>query len=119
MSRFLQTTSSHHLQVHVAAELDRLDIVSMVQAVHQSSAVLGLGLIGMAEDLGSAMAHRALEHLLQYGDSAVRSVHHASIFTTTASVQSQLPVLITLPMSAAVVVSLALSLSWVHPGNRA
>ena len=45
-----------------------------MQAVHQSSAVLGLGLIGMAEDLGSAMAHRALEHLLQYGDSAVRLV---------------------------------------------
>lgn len=44
----------------------------MLQAVHQSAAVLGLGLIGMAEDLGTAMAHRALEHLLQYGDSAVR-----------------------------------------------
>ena len=44
----------------------------MWQAVHQSSAVLGLGLIGMAEDLGNAMAHRALEHLLQYGDTAVR-----------------------------------------------
>ena len=34
--------------------------------------MLGLGLIGMAEDLGTAMAHRALEHLLQYGDPAVR-----------------------------------------------
>jgi hypothetical protein len=45
----------------------------LLQAVHQSSAVLGLGLIGMAEDLGNAMAHRALEHLLQYGDTAVRS----------------------------------------------
>ena len=45
----------------------------VLQAVHQSSAVLGLGLIGMAEDLGNAMAHRALEHLLQYGDTAVRS----------------------------------------------
>lgn len=44
----------------------------VLQAVHQSSAVLGLGLIGMAEDLGNAMAHRALEHLLQYGDTAVR-----------------------------------------------
>lgn len=41
--------------------------------------MLGLGLIGMAEDLGNAMAHRALEHLLQYGDTAVRSV------TVTAS----------------------------------
>lgn len=46
----------------------------VLQAVHQSSAVLGLGLIGMAEDLGNAMAHRALEHLLQYGDTAVRSL---------------------------------------------
>lgn len=53
----------------------------MLQAVHQSSAVLGLGLIGMAEDLGNAMAHRALEHLLQYGDTAVRSV----TVTVTAS----------------------------------
>lgn len=44
----------------------------ILQAVHQSAAVLGLGLIGMAEDLGTAMAHRTLEHLLQYGDSAVR-----------------------------------------------
>ena len=53
----------------------------VLQAVHQSSAVLGLGLIGMAEDLGSAMAHRALEHLLQYGDTAVRSV----VITVSAS----------------------------------
>ena len=53
----------------------------VLQAVHQSSAVLGLGLIGMAEDLGSAMAHRALEHLLQYGDTAVRS----AVITVSAS----------------------------------
>ena len=53
----------------------------MLQAVHQSAAVLGLGLIGMAEDLGTAMAHRALEHLLQYGDSAVR--YHSSCCAAT------------------------------------
>lgn len=53
------------------------DFPCLLQAVHQSAAVLGLGLIGMAEPLGTAMAHRALEHLLQYGDSAVRYSVHA------------------------------------------
>mmetsp|Transcript_11472 Transcript_11472/g.20271 ORF Transcript_11472/g.20271 Transcript_11472/m.20271 type:complete len:903 (-) Transcript_11472:384-3092(-) len=41
-------------------------------ASHQGAAVLGLAMVGMAEPLGSAMAGRALEHLLQYGDPAVR-----------------------------------------------
>lgn len=35
-------------------------------------AVLGLGLLAMSEELGGQMAHRALEHLLQYGEPAVR-----------------------------------------------
>ena len=47
--------------------------VAVLQAVHQSSAGLRLGLIGMAEDMCTSMAHSALEHLLQYGDTAVRS----------------------------------------------
>ena len=62
----------------------------VLQAVHQSSAVLGLGLIGMAEDLGNAMAHRALEHLLQYGDTAVRSVIVTVTATAAASCSTKL-----------------------------
>eukprot|EP01105_Mastigella_eilhardi_P026876 TRINITY_DN7968_c0_g1_i1.p1 TRINITY_DN7968_c0_g1~~TRINITY_DN7968_c0_g1_i1.p1 ORF type:complete len:903 (-),score=292.98 TRINITY_DN7968_c0_g1_i1:117-2792(-) len=38
----------------------------------QGVAVLGIALIAMGEDLGSQMAARSLEHLLQYGDPAVR-----------------------------------------------
>jgi 26S proteasome regulatory subunit N1 len=45
-----------------------------VQTAHQGPAVLGLALLAMAEDLGSHMANRALEHLLQYGDMPVRYV---------------------------------------------
>jgi hypothetical protein len=42
------------------------------QVAHQGPAVLGIALVAMAEDLGAAMAHRALEHLLQYGEPAAR-----------------------------------------------
>ncbi|KXZ55777.1 hypothetical protein GPECTOR_2g1327 [Gonium pectorale] len=42
------------------------------KTVHQGAAVLGLALIAMAEPLGSQMAGRMLEHLLQYGDAPVR-----------------------------------------------
>lgn len=45
----------------------------VVQTSHQGAAVLGIALISMGEDLGSKMAHRSLEHLLQYCTSAVRS----------------------------------------------
>ena len=38
-----------------------------MQAAHQSPSGFGIALIAMAEDLGSAMALRTLEHLLQYG----------------------------------------------------
>ena len=49
-------------------------ILSVVfpQAAHQSAAVLGLALVAMTEDLGRDMAYRSLEHLLQYGEPAVR-----------------------------------------------
>ncbi len=46
------------------------------KAVHQSAAVIGLGLIAQSEELGAQMAHRALEHLLQYGEPPVRLVCH-------------------------------------------
>ena len=42
------------------------------QVAHQGAAVLGLATVAMSEELGSAMAHRALEHLLQYGEPPVR-----------------------------------------------
>ena len=46
---------------------------SSLQVAHQSPAVFGLALVAMAEDLGSGMALRTLEHLLQYGEPPVRS----------------------------------------------
>eukprot|EP00879_Flechtneria_rotunda_P023735 GHRR01025127.1.p1 GENE.GHRR01025127.1~~GHRR01025127.1.p1 ORF type:complete len:652 (+),score=250.63 GHRR01025127.1:1606-3561(+) len=42
------------------------------KAVHQAPAVLGITLISMAEPIGSQMASRMLEHLLQYGEPLVR-----------------------------------------------
>lgn len=39
---------------------------------HQGPAALGIALVAMSEELGTAMAHRALEHLLQYGEPPVR-----------------------------------------------
>eukprot|EP00897_Mesotaenium_endlicherianum_P000523 jgi/Mesen1/10471/ME000083S09976 len=39
---------------------------------HQAPAVLAIGLVAMAEELGLDMAVRSLEHLLQYGDPNVR-----------------------------------------------
>ncbi|KAI5661718.1 hypothetical protein M9H77_21041 [Catharanthus roseus] len=39
---------------------------------YQGAAVLGIGLVAMAEDLGLEMAIRSLEHLLQYGEQNIR-----------------------------------------------
>lgn len=39
---------------------------------HQAPAVLGIALVAMAEELGTEMAVRSLEHMLQYGDPNVR-----------------------------------------------
>lgn len=47
------------------------------QAAHPGPAVLGIALVAMAEDLGATMAHRALEHLLQYGEPAARCAPQA------------------------------------------
>jgi hypothetical protein len=44
----------------------------MVQATHQSAAVMGIALVAMGEELGKDMSQRAMEHLLQYGDPFVR-----------------------------------------------
>ncbi|KAG8095291.1 hypothetical protein GUJ93_ZPchr0012g21808 [Zizania palustris] len=40
--------------------------------IHQGPAVLGISLIAMAEELGSEMAVRSLERLLQYGEQNIR-----------------------------------------------
>jgi 26S proteasome regulatory subunit N1 len=42
------------------------------RAAHQTVAALGLGLVSMGEELGAGMAHRGLEHLLQYGEAPAR-----------------------------------------------
>ncbi|CAG9462282.1 unnamed protein product [Pedinophyceae sp. YPF-701] len=39
---------------------------------HQAPAVIGIALIAMGEELGSSMAYRMFEHLLQYGGPVVR-----------------------------------------------
>ncbi|TYZ63282.1 hypothetical protein PybrP1_009071 [[Pythium] brassicae (nom. inval.)] len=41
-------------------------------AQHQSVAVIGIALIAMGESVGSEMAMRSFDHLLQYGEVAVR-----------------------------------------------
>ncbi|KAK1262269.1 26S proteasome non-ATPase regulatory subunit 2 1A [Acorus gramineus] len=40
--------------------------------LHQGPAVLGIALVGMAEEVGIDMAIRALEHFLQYGGQNIR-----------------------------------------------
>ena len=42
------------------------------QTAHQSIAALAIGAIAGGEELGSQMAHRALEHILQYGGPAAK-----------------------------------------------
>jgi len=45
---------------------------SSIKYLHQSLAVLGLGLVSAGEDLSIDMAGRMADHLLQYGDASVR-----------------------------------------------
>ncbi len=52
-------------------------------------AVLGLGLLAMSEELGGQMSHRALEHLLQYGEPAVRQA--SSVGLQDCAPQAQRP----------------------------
>jgi len=53
-----------------ANQPDRNEIAK--QNVHQSAAVIGIALVTMGEAIGRAMAERSYQHLLQYGDVAVR-----------------------------------------------
>ena len=56
----------------------------LAQVAHQGPAVLGIALVAMAEDLGASMAHRALEHLLQYGEPAARCVACCTVYSLTS-----------------------------------
>ncbi|EQC40714.1 26S proteasome regulatory subunit N1 [Saprolegnia diclina VS20] len=42
------------------------------EGAHQSAAVLGIGLVAMGENVGTEMAMRTFDHLLQYGEVNVR-----------------------------------------------
>jgi len=53
-----------------AAQPDRNEVAR--QNVHQSAAVIGIALVTMGEAIGRGMAERTFQHLLQYGDVAVR-----------------------------------------------
>ncbi|XP_074660514.1 26S proteasome non-ATPase regulatory subunit 2-like [Tubulanus polymorphus] len=41
-------------------------------SAHQGIAVLGIGLIGMGEDIGAEMAFRSFGHLLRYGEPVIK-----------------------------------------------
>lgn len=53
-----------------AAQQDRNEVAR--QNIHQSAAVIGIALVTMGESIGRGMADRTFQHLLQYGDVAVR-----------------------------------------------
>jgi 26S proteasome regulatory subunit N1 len=53
-------------------DTDRKGLVSSGKYLHQSVAVLGLGLVAAGEDLSADMAGRMADHLLSYGDASVR-----------------------------------------------
>lgn len=42
------------------------------RVAHQGVAAMAIGVVASGEELGAQMAHRALEHILQYGGSAAR-----------------------------------------------
>ena len=65
IQQFLTTCGE---QVEQDAESD----VEPWQTAHQSVAAIAIGAIASGEELGSQMAHRALEHVLQYGGPAAK-----------------------------------------------
>jgi len=52
---------------------------------HQSAAVLGVALVALGEEVGSEMAVRALERILQYGDAAQRKAVPLAMALLSAS----------------------------------
>ena len=67
-------TDSIHIDCccRFAVNSSSLHKLHLVQAAHQGPAVLGLAMISMGEELGATMSLRMLEHLLRYGEPAVR-----------------------------------------------
>ncbi|GMF59429.1 unnamed protein product [Phytophthora fragariaefolia] len=80
MSKYLAVTletcayagSGNVLKVQQLLRTCAEHIEDPVEAQHQSVAVLGIALITMGENIGSEMAMRSFDHLLQYGEVAVR-----------------------------------------------
>ncbi|KAK3737228.1 hypothetical protein QZH41_010857, partial [Actinostola sp. cb2023] len=62
---------------------------------HQGIAVLGIALISVAEEIGSQMALRAFNHLLQYGEPIIRRAVPLGLALLSAS-NPQLPIVDTL-----------------------
>lgn len=60
------TTCGEQLEQDAEAEVEPW------QTAHQSVAALAIGAIAGGEELGAQMAHRALEHILQYGGPAAK-----------------------------------------------
>lgn len=65
IQQFLTTCGE---QIEQDAESD----VEPWQTAHQSVAAIAIGAIASGEELGSQMAHRALEHVLQYGGPSAK-----------------------------------------------
>lgn len=55
-----------------AVDADKDKERSKMPYLHQTAAVLGLGLVSLGEELSVSLAGRMADHLLQYGDPAVR-----------------------------------------------
>jgi len=66
-----------------ANQLDKNEVAR--QNVHQSAAVMGIALATMGESIGRGMAERTFQHLLQYGDVAVRRAVPLALAITYAS----------------------------------
>lgn len=58
---------------------NRQIVFAGLQTSHQSAAVFGVALTAMAEELGTDMAQRMLEHLLQYAEPPVRYISRMSL----------------------------------------
>lgn len=65
-----ETTTGGAPDANDSLQPDRNEVAR--QNVHQSAAVLGISLVTMGESIGRGMAERTFQHLLQYGDVAVR-----------------------------------------------
>jgi 26S proteasome regulatory subunit N1 len=80
MSKYLVTTletcayagSGNVLKIQQLLRSCAEHIEDPLACQHQSVAVIGIALIAMGENVGSEMAMRSFDHLLQYGELGVR-----------------------------------------------